>query len=64
MAKFYWYTVGLGALVAVVGGVVWTMSSHHAGELLFLGGATLAVTGLVLRLIDSAMDRNKKHSAA
>jgi hypothetical protein len=63
LRKFYWYTVGLGALVAVVGGVVWSMSSHHAGELLLLGGVTLAVTGLFLRLADWAMDRGKKRPA-
>ncbi len=63
MGKFYWYTVGLGSLVAVVGGVVWTTSSHHAGELLFLCGVTVAVTGLFLRLLDWAMDRGNRHAA-
>lgn len=63
MRKFYWYTVGLGGLVAVVGGVVWAMSSHHFGELLFLCGATFAVTGLFLRVVDWAMDRGKGQAA-
>ena len=63
MKKFYWYTVGLGGIVGVVGGIVWTMSSHHVGELLFYCGVTVAITGLFLRLLDWAMDRGKGHVA-
>ncbi len=62
--KVYWVTVGIGALVAVVGGVLWTMSDQRLGLMLILGGLVVAILGLVMRLVEWVMNKGKKSPAS
>ena len=48
--KAYWLTVGVGVFVTAIGGVVYTMSDQKLGVLLALGGMTVAIVGLMMRL--------------
>ncbi len=57
--KAYWLVAGAGVLVAVVGGVVWTMSDKQFGVILVLGGMVVAVMGLVMRLLQWGVDKSK-----
>ncbi len=59
MKNAYWITAGVGALVAVVGGVVWTISDKQFGFILVLSGLVIAVLGLVMRLIQWGVDKSK-----
>jgi hypothetical protein len=49
--KSYWVTAGIGALVTVVGGVVYFMSDERFGLILILGGLVVAIMGLVMRFV-------------
>ena len=53
--KTYWVAAGVGALVAVLGGVVYTVSDHKYGIMLLAGGVVAAVMGLVMRLVMAFM---------
>ena len=57
--KGYWITAGLGVLVAVVGGIVYFASDHQFGLILILGGMVVAIMGIVMRLVQAAMDKSK-----
>jgi uncharacterized sodium:solute symporter family permease YidK len=57
--KAYWLVAGAGVLVAVVGGVVWTMSDKQFGVILVLGGMVVGVMGLVMRLLQWGVDKSK-----
>jgi hypothetical protein len=59
IVKGYWITAGLGALVVVVGGIVYVASDHQFGLILILGGMVVAIMGLVMRLVQAAMDKSK-----
>ena len=55
----YWMTAGVGTLVTVVGGVIWTISDKQFGFILILSGLIVAILGLVMRLIQWGVDRSK-----
>ncbi len=57
--KAYWVTAGVGTLVAIVGGVVWTISDKQFGFILVLSGLVIAILGLVMWLIQWGVDRSK-----
>jgi hypothetical protein len=50
---------GLGILVAVVGAVLWFMSSQQLGLILILGGMVIGVFGLVIGLVQWGVDKSK-----
>ncbi len=62
--KLYWMTVGAGALIAVVGGVLWVVSDERFGMILVLGGLIVAIVGLMMRLIEWFMEKGKRHVAS
>jgi hypothetical protein len=53
--KAYWVTAGVGALVVLAGGVVYTMSDHKFGVILILGGMVVAIMGVVMRIAAAYM---------
>jgi hypothetical protein len=55
IVKAYWITAGIGALVVVVGGVVYLMSDQKFGLILILGGMVVAIMGLVMRFVMAYM---------
>jgi hypothetical protein len=57
--KAYWVTAGVGTLVAMIGGVVWTVSDGQLGVILVLSGLVIAVLGLVMRLVQWGIDKSK-----
>ena len=57
--KTYWLVAGLGFLVTVVGGVVYFVSDERYGLILILGGMVVAIMGLVMALLQGAMDKSK-----
>ena len=57
--KAYWVTAGVGALVTIVGGIVYLTSDHKFGLILILGGMVVAIMGLVMALLQGAMDNSK-----
>jgi len=57
--KAYWVAVGLGILIAVAGGLVYVLSDHRLGVFVILGGMVVAIIGLVMRLIQWAVDNSK-----
>lgn len=57
--KAYWMTVGAGALLAVVGGILWVTSDNRYGLIITLSGLVIAVLGLVIMLIQWGMDKSK-----
>jgi hypothetical protein len=57
--KAYWAAVGLGTLAVVIGGVVYFTSDHKFGLIVILTGLVVAILGLMMRLVQWAMDRSK-----
>jgi hypothetical protein len=57
--KAYWITAGVGTLVAVIGGVVWTVSDGQLGLILVLSGLVIAILGLVMALVQWGIDKSK-----
>lgn len=54
--RTFWITVGLGALVAVIGGYMATMgNNYNLGILLVAGGIIVAIIGLIMRLVMAYM---------
>jgi NhaP-type Na+/H+ or K+/H+ antiporter len=49
--KSYWMTAGVGALIAVVGAIVYFASNERYGIILILSGLVIAIMGLVMRFV-------------
>jgi hypothetical protein len=54
--KVYWITAGVGALVMLLGGVVYTVSDHHNGLIIAVTGLCVGIVALVMRLVMSFLD--------
>jgi len=58
--KSYWIAYGGGTLAAVVGGVLWVASEERFGAIIMLAGITIAIIGLIMNLVEWAMNKGKR----
>ncbi len=61
--KAYWIAAGVGVLVAVIGVVLWMVSDKQFGVILILSGMTIAALGVVMRLVEWAMNKGKRSAS-